>query len=178
MAVESLNDPFALFSLPASFDVDATALEQTYLAKSRAAHPDFHAADEAAQGQAVEESSRLNEAYTILKTPILRAEHLLDRLGGPSGLEVRDMPPEFLMEIMDLREEIEDVREAGGLETDRGRALEAKLVADLQGVYAEMGEKFTTALAAEKADADLLLGIRRSINVARYLEGLMRDLKE
>ena len=79
---------------------------------------------------------------------------------------------------MDLREEIEDVREAGGLETDRGRALEAKLVADLQGVYAEMGEKFTTALAVEKADADLLLGIRRSINVARYLEGLLRDLKE
>jgi len=172
------DDPYALFNLPVSFAVDAAALERAFLTKARAAHPDFHAADAAAQERAVDESSRLNEAYAALKAPIRRADHLLDRLGGPSGADVRDMPPEFLMEIMDLREEIEEVRESGGLDSDRGRALESKLNADLGETYSEMAERFSTALAAAPPDADLLLAIRRQINVARYLEGLLRDLKE
>jgi molecular chaperone HscB len=177
MAVDSTDDPFSMFGLPVSFAVDAAALEKAFLARARAAHPDFHASDAATQEKAVEETSRLNEAYAILKTPIRRAEYLLDRLGGPSGAEVRDMPPEFLMEIMDIREEIEEVRSAGGLESDCGRALEAKLTNDLGDVYEEMETRFASALAAETPDADVLLGLRRSINVARYLEGLLRDLK-
>src|SRR5688500_18276024 len=123
------DDPFALFNLPPSFDVDLKLLEKSFLTKARNAHPDFHAAKPESQAEAVEESSKLNEAYAILKSPIRRAEWLLDSLGGPSSAEVRDMPPEFLMEVMELREEIEEVREFGGVESERGRKLEAKLTA-------------------------------------------------
>src|SRR3954470_14377738 len=82
------DDPFALLGLPPSFHVDAEALEQAFLVRARAAHPDFHAQDAAAQERAVEDSSRLNEAYALLKAPIQRAEYLLERLGGPSGADV------------------------------------------------------------------------------------------
>jgi molecular chaperone HscB len=168
-----MTDAFAIFELPASFDLDLRALEKSFLTKARAAHPDFHVANSDAQAAAVEDSSKLNEAYAILKNPIQRAEHLLESLGGPTSAQVRDMPPAFLMEVMELREEIEEVRETGGVESDRGRALEAKLSGELADVFSQIGSAF----AAGKKDADSLTAIRRSINVARYLEGLLRDLK-
>jgi len=168
-----MADAFAIFDLSPSFNVDLKALEKSFLTKARAAHPDFHAASSDSQTAAVEESSKLNEAYATLKNPIRRAEHLLDSLGGPTSAEVRDMPPAFLMEVMELREEIEEVRESGGLETDRGRALEAKLKSEVDDVYLGIGSAF----AAGKKDQDSLTAIRRLINEARYLEGLLRDLK-
>jgi len=87
------------------------------------------------------------------------------------------MPPEFLMEVMELREEIEEVRESGGVGTERGRKMEAKLKDDLSAVYSEIGASLEDAVAEMKPNPDRLLKIRRSINVARYLEGLLRDLK-
>lgn len=167
------DDPFALFDLPRTFDVDLKALEKAFLAKARSAHPDFHAANSESQTVAVEESSKLNEAYAILKSPIRRAEHLLEWLGGPSSAEVRDMPPEFLMEVMELREEIEEVCESGGVESEQAKNLEAILTAEVANVYREIGSAF----ASGKKDSESLTAIRRSINVARYLEGLLRDLK-
>ena len=166
------DDPFALFDLPPSFDVDFRTLEKAFLTKARAAHPDFHAANSDEQAAAVEESSKLNEAYAILKHPIRRAEHLLERLGGPSAAEVRDMPPAFLMEVMELREEIEEVRESGGVESDRGRALETKLASERDEVF----DAIASAFAAGKTDLESLTAIRRLINEARYLDGLLRDL--
>jgi molecular chaperone HscB len=167
------DDPFALFGLIPAFDLDLKSLEKAFLTKARNAHPDFHAANSESQNAAVEESSKLNEAYAILKSPISRAEHLLDSIGGPSSAEVRDMPPEFLMEVMELREEIEEVRESGGVDSERGRKLETKLTAEVAGVYREIESAFASA----KKDSESLTAIRRSINVARYLEGLLRDLK-
>jgi molecular chaperone HscB len=170
-------DPFALFGLPPSFKIDAPALEKAFLVKARAAHPDFHASDAESQDRAADEASKINEAYVILKTPIRRAEYLLESVGGPTSSEVRDMPPEFLMEVMELREEIEEVRDSGGVETPRGQAMESKLNEELAGVYSEIGDKLAEALASGEPDPELLLDVRRSINVARYLEGLLRDLK-
>lgn len=170
------HDPFALFDLPLSFTIDAAALERSFLVKARAAHPDFHASDSESQDRASEEASKINEAYAILKTPIRRAEYLLERLGGPTSAEVRDMPPDFLMEVMELREEIEEVRESGGVETERGRKMEAKLKNDLAAVYSEIGAKLDSE-SSGKPIPEVLLEIRASINVARYLEGLLRDLK-
>jgi molecular chaperone HscB len=170
------DDPFALFDLPPSFNIDAAALEKSFLAKARAAHPDFHASDAASQDRAADEASKINEAYAMLKSPIRRAEYLLERLGGPTSAEVRDMPPEFLMEVMELREEIEEVRESGGVESERGRKMAAKLKSDLDDVYSEIGAKLE-AESFGKPIPEVLLEIRGSINVARYLEGLLRDLK-
>src|SRR5690348_13372104 len=111
----SEHDPFALFNLPLSFTIDAAALEKSFLVKARAAHPDFHASNSESQDRASEEASKINEAYAILRSPIRRSEYLLERLGGPTSEGGRDLPPEFLMEVMELREEIEEVRESGGV---------------------------------------------------------------
>src|SRR5919108_5265898 len=100
-------DHFQRLGLPRRFSLDAAALEREYLARSRALHPDYHQLGSSAeQAASVELSAALNEAYTTLKDPFKRAEYLLRLEGGPSASELKDMPPEFLEEMLDLRMEI------------------------------------------------------------------------
>ncbi len=107
-------DFFALFGLPVSFDVDAAQLEQRYLKLQKQFHPDRFS-DKPAQDQrlAMQYIADINQAYSSLKDPLLRAQHLLALAGVDASQETsitRDV--EFLMEQMSLREALADVREA------------------------------------------------------------------
>ena len=75
------------------------------------AHPDRHSQADASQQQAIaDKASEITDAYAILKQPHLRATHLLELHGLPlneeTGGEVVGM--DFLMDIMEVREELEE----------------------------------------------------------------------
>src|SRR5436190_23396159 len=100
-------DHFDRLGLPRRFSLDPAALEREYLIRSRAVHPDYHQlASSAEQAASVELSAAVNEAYSTLKDPFRRAEYLLKLAGGPSASELKDVPAEFLEEMLDLRTEI------------------------------------------------------------------------
>ncbi|MBL8520526.1 MAG: Fe-S protein assembly co-chaperone HscB [Betaproteobacteria bacterium] len=130
---------FALFGLPVSFDVDAGALERAYRELQREVHPDRHAqATEAEQRIAAQWSTRSNEAYRILQSPIARGRYLL-HLNGIDTAEETDtaMPVAFLVSQMDWREAVESARRArDDAALDRlgreERALRAALVGELR----------------------------------------------
>src|SRR5438093_1246627 len=114
-----MQDHFHRLGLPRRFVVDAGELERAYLAHSRAVHPDFHLAGSSADLSAsLELSAAVNEAYNTLRDPFARAEHLLTLEGGPSASEQKQMPPAFLAEMLDAREEIERAR-GNAAETER-----------------------------------------------------------
>src|SRR5437764_6028977 len=101
-----MTDHFHRLGLPRRFVVDAGELERAYLARSRAVHPDYHLAGPSADlGASLELSAALNEAYNTLRDPFARAEHLLALNGAPSNGAHRQMPPAFLAEVLDAREE-------------------------------------------------------------------------
>ncbi|KAA3612833.1 MAG: hypothetical protein DWQ01_03785 [Planctomycetota bacterium] len=116
-------DPFARLGLLRAFRVVEGDLVEAHRAASLRWHPDrFALAGEAARLQAEDEMALLNEAFDILKDPIRRAEALLT-LEGFRKSETTDMSssPEFLMEMMELKEQVaEDIRE------NRQEALKAK----------------------------------------------------
>src|SRR5262249_54773707 len=58
----------------------------------------------------MELSAALNDADATLKQPFRRAEYLLNLLGGPTAAEHKEMAPEFLEEMLELRMEIEHLR--------------------------------------------------------------------
>ena len=105
----------------------------------------------------------MNEAYTTLKDPFRRAEHLLALLGGPTATEVKDIPPAFLMEMMDLREEIERADVAGKTKHE----VDAKTRLDV--IFAGLVPLF---------DRGELVTIRKELNAAKYLKGILRDLRD
>jgi len=105
---------FQLFQLPAGFDVDLTELGTRYLELQRNFHPDnFATASERDRMMAVQQAANINDAYHSLKQPLLRAEHLLALRGVKLSHEQRSFTDTaFLMQQMELREQLADIQDA------------------------------------------------------------------
>ena len=106
------QDDFSLFRLPKAFSVDVQDLDRRWKEMQKQVHPDkFSMAGASAQRVAMQWSSRINEAYRRLKTPLTRASYLCELLGAPIQAENNTaMPEAFLMEQMTLRESLEDAQ--------------------------------------------------------------------
>ncbi|MEO0007334.1 MAG: hypothetical protein RJA20_1530 [Bacteroidota bacterium] len=103
---------FNFFGLPVSLHVDLQALRKAFLENSRSFHPDFHTlstTDE--QDKALELSSLNNEAFKVLSDTDSRIRYVLE-LKGLLGHDSREekLPQDFLMEMMDLNEQIMDLQ--------------------------------------------------------------------
>jgi molecular chaperone HscB len=108
----SSSDAFGLLGLPAQFDLDPQVIEKAFHDKSKDLHPDrFASAPAAERVAALSRSRALNDAYKTLKNPVGRAEYLLARAGVTIGDNER-LDPTFLMEILELREELASARVA------------------------------------------------------------------
>lgn len=89
-------------------------LRNEFLRLQAQAHPDLHPAERKRQAEAL--SSRINEAYKTLQSPLLRAQYLLSLRGDTAheddaaklGDAAEDQ--ELLMEVLELREAIEEAR--------------------------------------------------------------------
>jgi len=105
-------DYFELFDIPAALQVPARGLTEKYFALQKKYHPDrFAQASEAEQLQALELSSQVNKAFRVLKNPDETIKYLLLQKGLLQENEKYELSPAFLMEMMDLNEQIMD---AGG----------------------------------------------------------------
>jgi len=128
-----MKSHFELFGLPRAFAVEADALERSYREIQSRVHPDrFAHAGDAERRASLQWTTRVNEAYRILKDPVQRARHLLELHGVDVAFETNTaMPAEFLTQQMELRESLEEAVEArnsGNLDTlrkDLGKAREA-----------------------------------------------------
>lgn len=168
-----MTDSFERLGLPRRFSVDPADVERRYLTLSRQSHPDFHGgASDADQAAAIAQTAALNQAYTTLTDPFRRAEYLLSLLGGPTAGQEKGQDQSFLMQMMDTRERMDEIRAAGGDLSE----LEADLVGQYDAVLADVGRRFATIEAAGSSPAELL-GIRRQLNAARTLQSLLRDLR-
>ncbi len=103
----ALMDYFYLINIPASFDIDLGTLEIEYFKAQRQYHPDKFVGKSAdKRNEALHKSMDINEAYDVLKNPLKRAQHLLERQGIIVGTDADTVKPnnDVLMEIMELRE--------------------------------------------------------------------------
>ena len=163
------DDHFSLFGLPACFDLDAQALESAWRAVAAQVHPDRYAtASPAERRVAMQWAARANEAYRVLRDPLLRARYLCEQAGIDLQTESNtSMDTAFLMQQMTWREMLDDARD----DTDALAALRAELeearvsmratlkrLLDDERDYAAAGLKvrewmFVEKLAQELADA-------------------------
>ncbi|EJK2116194.1 co-chaperone HscB [Vibrio navarrensis] len=105
---------FELFGLPTQYQLDGSLLSSQFRELQKRFHPDnFATASERDRLLAVQKAAQINDAYQVLKHPISRAEYLL----AQNGVEMRGeqqtlQDPMFLMEQMELREELEAIPSA------------------------------------------------------------------
>lgn len=106
---------FELFGLPVSFEIDLADLSTRYRELQRAAHPDKYAnAPDQERRMSVQHAAQINEAFQTLKSPLARARYLLTLHNIDTNDESNTvMDPEFLMEQMELRESLGEIRSSG-----------------------------------------------------------------
>lgn len=169
---------FDILGLPQRFALDAAAIEANYLRRSRELHPDYHQQAAASEQRAsMELTAALNDAYATLRDPFRRAEYLLALSGGPSASELRDMPSDFLEEMLELRMEIEELRERGDNTTIA--AMEKQLQARRADLVDRIGERFAEhdRSADDARRGAVRIEVRRLLNAAKYIQGQLRDLR-
>lgn len=128
---------FALFGLQPDFRVDLAQLAARYRELARAVHPDrFADASEREQRLALEQSAQLNEAYQTLRSAPRRALYLLSLSGEALPLETTVQDPEFLLQQMHWREELEELQDSADL--DGVAAFKQRL----KGAQNELDERF------------------------------------
>ncbi|KOF55277.1 MULTISPECIES: Fe-S protein assembly co-chaperone HscB [unclassified Achromobacter] len=160
------DDHFSLFGLPARFELDGQALESAWRAVAAQVHPDRYAtASPAEKRVAMQWAARANEAYRVLRDPLLRARYLCESAGVDLQTESNTaMDADFLMQQMAWREMLDDGRDDpealaalhAELETARAgmRARLAQLL-DVERDYAAAGQKVREWMFVEKLAQEL-----------------------
>jgi len=98
---------FELFGIPVSLMPDKNKLARTYFELQKKYHPDFFTLEnEAEQAEALELSSQVNKALHILRNPDETIKYVLRLKGLLEEEEKYQLPPGFLMEVMELNEEL------------------------------------------------------------------------
>jgi molecular chaperone HscB len=149
---------FEVFGLPEAPELDGSALERKFRELSLQLHPDRLGALPAGERRAaVERSTLLNDAYKTLKDETRRAFYLL-RLQGvdldrDDGGGRRHLAPEFLEEILELREQLEDLSAQKDLAGARRLADDvlAKKRAALEAGKAALAARDVAAATAQLA---------------------------
>ena len=96
---------FEIFQLPIQYTLDEKKLDASYRAILSSIHPDrFVNATEAEKTQSLMKSTLVNDAYTILKNPIQRAEYLLEINNVSQHVKLDHA---FLMQQMEWEERLE-----------------------------------------------------------------------
>ena len=98
---------FELFNIPVSLSVDKASLPKKYFELQKKYHPDFFAqADAATQEDVLEKSSQINKAFKVFQQQQSTIKYVLQLKGLLVEEEKYQLPPDFLMEVMELNENL------------------------------------------------------------------------
>ena len=160
---------FDLLQLPKAFVIDLKKLDQNYQSIQKEIHPDrFASLGDDTKLESIKKTAQVNDAYQTLKSPIRRAEYLLQL----HGVNIHDekytaVPQDFLMQQMEWREELETHKQ------DK-LALE-KLAADIQKNKNQMINQLP-AFFDNKDDLNDAIKTTRELNFIEKIEQYIMTL--
>ena len=104
---------FELFGLPVSLHPDRSLIAKKYFELQKQYHPDFYTnADEEEQREVLEISSMINKGLKVLQQPQETIKYVLHLKGLLEEEEKYQLPPDFLMEMMELNEKLHETDRA------------------------------------------------------------------
>jgi molecular chaperone HscB len=144
-------DPFSTLGLPRRYEIDMRQLETSYRELQKALHPDKHVGTGASQRRmSLLKAVEVNEAYRVLKDDLRRAEALLALYDAAVAREQGREDPEFLMEVLELRETLGEAKAAQDLE--RVRRMAASVAQRALDTRAALVQAFDALPGAHAAD--------------------------
>ena len=137
---------FEIFDIPVQLKLTPSALSARFFALSRAFHPDFHAqADEATRDEMLEKSALLNRAWKTFQSPDETIKYVLQLKELLEEEEKDQLPPDFLMEVMEINEALMDPEEADAAElTQRINSLQTEIYEPVEQIIENYQEGITS----------------------------------
>ena len=171
MHVAPGKNHFELFGLPAIFDLDVEDLASRYREMQRRVHPDkFANASDQDRHLSLQMTALVNEAFQTLKDPVKRGRYLLNLRGIDLGDETDTaMDAAFLMEQMELRESLDEVRQ-----TDNPRKMLAELANRIAPRLQNGIEQFRRLLADGTPESNKKA--RNAMREMQFLEKIREEI--
>lgn len=163
------SNHFDFFGLPVSYEIDIALLTARYRELARATHPDRYAkGSDTERRLAMQMTTRLNEAFGVLKNPVARASYLLQLKGAPAADSAgAPIDPAFLAEQIELRERLEAVR-------GDGAGLRA-LTADVRRGFDQLQQRLCASLSATSWQPH---EARRLVQEMQFLDKLRQQIAD
>jgi molecular chaperone HscB len=119
---------FELFDIPEALLVDKSQLARRYFDLQKKYHPDFYTgATEAEKATVLEKSAQINKAFKTFQNTDATIQYVLQLKGLVEDEEKYALPPDFLMEMMELNEALSEEGQlpAGDLEAAENALYES-----------------------------------------------------
>lgn len=160
--------PFAILGMDVTFDIDAKEARKRLRRIAHKVHPDFYATAGEEQLELAEQNNALlNRAYEILVDDVRRADWIVRSLGGPGAKDLGCMHQEFLMEVMEWNETL-DENEPGSEEFE---ALDGELKAERKHLIESIQGYLTPIPDPKTPEGALALkDVRKDLNALRYID--------
>ncbi len=165
---------FDIFGLDEAYALDQGGLRQRFRELQRKYHPDnFASASEVEKRVSAQYAAHINEAFTTLRDPVLRARYILAR-HGVSQEEKSHMDNAFLIEQMELREQLEAALSSqDGL--DALVTLSDKISRDYADKTAQLEQALDASEGPELEQADRLV---RELQFFRRIQQEIEEAEE
>jgi len=163
---------FELFDIPVSFVVDLEKLAVSYRQLQQQVHPDKFVTSSAQERRlSIQYAARINDAYQVLKSPLKRAQYLLELNEFSTQDEDTAMDNAFLMEQMELRETLEKISRA----ENPNLALDA-FIKKIDGLEKNIIATLTTQF--ENLTENLLGQINETVKKLQFINKLKEETIE
>lgn len=162
---------FDIFGLDEAFSLDQAGLRERFRKLQRKYHPDnYAAASEIEKRMSAQYAAQINQAFTTLKDPVLRARYMLQSRGYRAD-EKTHMDTAFLMEQMELREELEQTRQ---LEDGLSALMQLadRVGRDYDAKTAELAEALEDPAGPRFDDAD------RLVRELQFFDRMRQEIEE
>lgn len=107
---------FELFEIPVQLKVDKNSLPGRFFELSRKYHPDYFVnKDPKEQIDSLEKSAMLNKAYKTFQNPDETIKYVLQLKGLLEEGEKYELPPDFLMEVLEINEQLMDAQDQSAM---------------------------------------------------------------
>jgi molecular chaperone HscB len=161
---------FELFEIPVQLKADKASLPRKYFELSRKYHPDFFVnGSEEEKTIALEKSALLNKAFKTFQNPDETIKYVLQLKELLVEEEKYELPPDFLMEVLEINEQLMDADESNVPQLE---SRIAKLQLEIYEPVKEIVEHYQESVTSEKE----LLQVKEYYYKKKYSDRIRQQL--
>ena len=162
---------FELFDIPVQLKVNTASLSKKFFELSKKYHPDYFAGEtEQTQAEVLEKSALLNKAWKTFQNTDATIKYVLQEKKLLEEEEKYELPPGFLMEVLEINEQLMDIGDPPAIE--KLQLATNNLQSEIYAPVKKIVENYQDGVTSEKE----LLQVKEYYYKKKYLDRIRHQL--